>query len=287
MAERVAAISFVASAVLAGANAVGIRFSNRELDPLWGAGLRFALAAALFLGLMAVLRLKPPTGRALTGATIFGALNIGLAYALAYYALLHMHAGLGQTFLALVPLLTLLLAVTQKQERLSTTAVLGTLLAVAGVAILGRASFAVLPASAVVAAIGSAVCIAQAAVTIRRFPQVHPVTANAVGMSVGAVLLLAASFMLGENHAIPVKPETWGALSYLVVIGSVVVFVLYLVVLRHWAASRTSYVFVLAPFVTVALSAWLDDEPVGPALVVGGLFVVAGVYVGALRKAPT
>jgi hypothetical protein len=40
------------------------------------------------------------------------------------------------------------------------------------------------------------------------------------------------------------------------------------------------------PFVTVMLSAWLDSEPVGVGLVLGGLLVLAGVYVGALRPAP-
>jgi drug/metabolite transporter (DMT)-like permease len=42
--------------------------------------------------------------------------------------------GLGQTLLALVPLATLLLAVAQGQERLGLGAVIGTLLALAGVA---------------------------------------------------------------------------------------------------------------------------------------------------------
>jgi drug/metabolite transporter (DMT)-like permease len=42
---------------------------------------------------------------------------------------------------------------------------------------------------------------------------------------------------------------------------------------------------VIIPFVTVVLSAWLDNEPVGVALVLGGLLVLAGVYVGALRAA--
>jgi drug/metabolite transporter (DMT)-like permease len=68
------------------------------------------------------------------------------------------------------------------------------------------------------------------------------------------------------------------------VIGSVG-FLLYLVVLRYWAASRASYGFVIMPFVTVPLSAWLDSEPVGVGLVLGGLLVLAGVYVGALRPA--
>ena len=54
--ERVALTAFVTYAVLAGGNAVGVRFSNRELAPLWGAGLRFALAGALLLVVMAVFR---------------------------------------------------------------------------------------------------------------------------------------------------------------------------------------------------------------------------------------
>jgi len=60
---------------------------------------------------MAVLRLPLPRGRALTGALLYGTLNFGAAFALAYYALVRLHAGLGQTLLALVPLATLLLAV--------------------------------------------------------------------------------------------------------------------------------------------------------------------------------
>ena len=58
-----------------------------------------------------------------------------------------------------------------------------------------------------------------------------------------------------------------------------------LIVLRYWMASRASYGFVVIPFVTIVLSAWLDNEPVGVGLVLGGLLVLAGVYVGALRPA--
>jgi hypothetical protein len=60
--ERVALTAFVTYAVLAGGNAVAVRLSNRELAPLWGAGLRFALAAALFLAVMVVLKLASPGG---------------------------------------------------------------------------------------------------------------------------------------------------------------------------------------------------------------------------------
>jgi hypothetical protein len=44
--DRIALACFVSSGVFAGGNAVAVRFSNRELTPLWGAGLRFLLAVA-------------------------------------------------------------------------------------------------------------------------------------------------------------------------------------------------------------------------------------------------
>jgi drug/metabolite transporter (DMT)-like permease len=283
--ERVALVCFVAIAVLAGGNAVGIRFTNRELEPLWGAGLRFSLAAAVLVAVMAVLRQPLPRGRALTGALLYGALNFGGAFALAYYALVRVHAGLGQTLLALVPLATLLLAVAQRQERLRAAAVVGTLLALAGVAWISRASVREgVPMLSLLAAVGSAFCFAEAAVLVRRFPRVHPVTMNAVGMTTGAALLLGGSLLAGEQLALPRRGATWAALGYLVVVGSVLVFVLYVVMLRYWSASRAAYVFVLIPLVTVALSVWLDDEPVGAGLVLGGLLILAGVYVGALRS---
>jgi drug/metabolite transporter (DMT)-like permease len=285
-ADRIALAAFVASAVLAGGNAVGVRFSNRELDPLWGGGLRFAIAATLLVALMAGLRLALPRGRALTGALLFGALNFGGAFALGYYSLVELHAGIGQTLLAVVPLATLLLAVLQRQERLRLAAVLGTLLVLAGIAVLSRAPLREdVPLLSLLAALGSALCFAQAAVVVRRFPPVHPVTMNAVAMTAGAVVLLIGSAIASEEIVLPQRASTWAAIGYLVAVASVLVFGLYLVVLRYWSASRASYIFVLTPIVTVLLSAWLDDEPIRAGLVLGGVLVLLGVYVGALRPA--
>ena len=284
--ERVALTAFLSYTVLAGGNAVGIRFSNRELAPLWGAGLRFALAAALFLAVMVVLRPAFPHGRALVGSLLYGLFNFAGSFGLIYYGLLQVHAGLGQILLALVPLATLLLAVLWRQERLGTAAVMGTLLALAGVAVISRAPLQNdVPLRSVLAVVGGAICFAQALVLVRRFPRVHPVSMNAIGMTAGAAVLLAASLVADEPMVLPHRPETWAAMAYLVVVGSVVVFLLYLIVLRYWAASRASYGFVIIPFVTLVLSAWLDNEPIGLGLVLGGLLVLAGVYVGALRPA--
>lgn len=282
--ERIALAAFVVGSVLAGGNAVGVRFSNRELDPLWGAGLRFSLAAAALGCVMALLRLAPPRGRALTGAVLYGALNFGAAFALAYYGFVHVHAGLGQTLLAVVPLATLLLAVLQSQERLRLGGVIGALVALVGIAVLSRTPLQeAVPLRSLLALLGSALCFAQAAVVVRRFPSVHPVTINAVGMATAALLLVPGSVLIGETIELPRRAETWAALVYLVAVGSMLVFSLYIVVLRYWSASRAAYTFVLVPVITVILSAWLDNEPVRASLLLGGSLVIAGVYVGALR----
>lgn len=278
-------VVFVAEALLAGGNGVAIRFSNRELPPLWGASLRFVVAALIALAVTAMLRPGLPRGRALTGTLLYGLVQFAGGFGLVYYALVHIHAGLGQTILALVPLATLLLAVLIGQERLTGAAVAGTLLGLIGVALISRDPLrASVPLLALLAVLGGVLCFAAAAVIVRRFPPVHPLAMNAVGMAAGAVVLLAASTIAGDAQILPRERATWIALAYVAAIGSVVVFMCHVFVLHNWPASRAAYVMVLIPFVTVVLSSWLDDERIGGGLVVGGLLVIAGVYIGALRR---
>jgi drug/metabolite transporter (DMT)-like permease len=106
---------------------------------------------------------------------------------------------------------------------------------------------------------------------------------NAVGMVAGTVVLFLGSLVAGETLELPHGAATWTALIYLVTLGSVAVFLLYVFVLRRWAASRAAYAFLFSPIVSLALSAWLDDEPVTAGLILGGLLVLGGVYIGALR----
>ena len=233
---------------------------------------------------MTVMRLALPRGRALVGVLIYGSLIFGGAFSFAYYALVRIHAGLGQTLLALVPLATLLLAVAQRQERLRHAAVLGTLLSIAGIGVISGVGGDSVPLLSLLALLGAVLCLAEATVLVRHFPSVHPVTANAVGMAVGAAILVVLSLLLGESIVLPERGATSLALAYMVVLGSGPVFVLYLVVVRLWSASRAAYTFVLVPVITVLLSAWIDDEPIRANLVLGGLLVLAGVYVGALRQ---
>lgn len=124
---------FAVVATLGGINVLAVRISVGELAPFWAAGLRFSLAAVIFIVITLALRLPWPRGRLLFLTVVNGMLGISLFYALAYWALVQVSAGTATVVLALVPLVTLLLATAQRFERMSRRAVAGSLIAVVGV----------------------------------------------------------------------------------------------------------------------------------------------------------
>lgn len=282
--DRVAVAAFVGATVLASGNAVAIRFSNRELDWLWGAALRFLIASAVLVSVMVVLRRPWPRRRQLHGALAFGVFGLATTFALAYWALLTIQAGLGQTLLALAPLVTLLIAVALRQERMTRAALSGSVVSAVGVAVVAwRPEGDPVPAGPLLAGLGATTSMALATILVRRAPKVDPVAMNTVAALTAAGLLLAGALLTGQAPTLPQQEDTWAAVVYLALAGSVGVFTLQLLVLKHWTASRANYMFVLIPLLTVVLSAWLDNETVGIGLLAGGTLVVGGVYLGVLR----
>lgn len=277
--------AFAVLILLAGGNAVGIWFSNRELAPFWGASVRFGVAAAAFAGFALFTHRPLPRGVALAGAAAYGALGFGVFYVGAYWGILHVAPGTAQVILALVPLLTFLLAVAERQEPFAWRGLWGALVAAAGIVLVFREQFALdVEPLALAALVMAGVAAAQAALVAKRYARGDAVTTNAVAMAVGAAMLLTLSAALREPWLLPARGPTWAALAYLVLAGSVAVFALYLFVVRRWTASGTSYQFVLIPFVTVTASAWLVGERLTPGLLAGAALVLVGVYVGALRR---
>ncbi len=283
--DRLTLGAFGAVALLGGANTVAVRICTMELAPFWAAALRFGAASILLLAIAVRLRLVLPRGRALAGAVLFGLTAFSMTNALFYWGLLRVPAGLGQTVMSLVPLMTVLLALAHGVERFRIRAVVGALLAASGIALVFREQVGVaVPLVSLLAFLGAAACTAESGVVVKWFPTSHPVVFNAVAMTVGSLGLLTLSAVAQEPWTLPTLLATQVALSYAVVVGSVGFFLLYVLVYQRWTASAAAYQFLAFPFVAVALGALLAGEPVTPALLVGGPLVLAGVYVGALAN---
>ena len=277
--------AFAVAVILGGANFLAVRFSNRELEPFWGAGLRFSLAALLFVGIAVALRLRWPRGRQLWLTCLYGIFSFALSYALMYWALVRVTAGMAAVVLAVVPLVTLLLAAAQRLEPLSRRTVLGSLLALGGILFATLGQEIMLPLSGLLAMLAAALTIGESVILGKRVSDNHPAMTNAVGLAAGAPLLLGLSALAGETWVLPRQPEVVWSVVYLVTLGSTGLFVLILLVVRRWTASATSYVFVLFPVVTMLLAAWLANEPITARGVIGALVLISGVWFGALAPA--
>jgi len=285
--DRLTLAGFGAVVLLAGSNLVAVRLSNRGLPPFFGAGIRFLLASLLLFAWILFRRMPLPTREELPGTLLFGVLGFAGFFAFGYWALQYLTAGVAGVLAASVPLLTILLAAVQGLERVAARGLAGSVISLAGIAVMlgapSAAGVAIGPALAVLAA---AACDAEANVVVKRLPTGHPVPTSAVAMLTGAFVLLLLSLLYRESWLLPPDAATWAVLIYLVTLGSVVLFVLFLWTIKRWTASGMSYMFVLMPVVAAILGILILDEPLRAAEVVGGLLVLAGVYVGALRGGP-
>jgi drug/metabolite transporter (DMT)-like permease len=283
--DRATLVAFAGVVLFGGLNTIAVKQTVAELDPEWGAAVRF-LAAGLIFAILTAGRGRPfPRGRAFGGAVVYGLVGFVGAFGLIYPGLRQVPAGTGAVVIALSPLVTYGLAVAQRQERFRVQALLGALVALAGTAIVfvDQLGAAVPIGSLALVAIGM-ICLSEAGILVKWMPRADPLGTNAVAMLAAGVVLLAASFALGEAHAVPTRMETWLAVGYITVFGSVVMFGLYLFGLGRWTASGMSYTTLMLPFVSVTVARILTGEQFSIAFAIGGLVMIAGVYLGAFGR---
>ena len=285
--DRAALLAFAGAVLFGGVNAIAVRETVLELPPLWAAAARFLAAGAIMTALTLISRRSFPRGRSLRGAMLYGAVGFAASFGPISTGLRHVPGGTGSVLIAVTPLLTFGLAVVQRQERFRLQGLIGGLVALGGIVLIfaGQIGAAVPVGSLVLVLIG-AVAIAESGIILKAIPRSDPFATNAVAMLTGGLLLLGASFAMGETHTAPAKSETWIALGYLVVFGSVVLFALYLFTIQRWTASAVSYATLLFPFVGVTVATLLVGEALSPLLILGGVVALIGVYIGAFHSRP-
>ncbi len=206
-----------------------------------------------------------------------------MSYSLLYWGIQFMQASLLMVILSLGPLLTMLFAVAHGLEAFRWRGLAGALIAFAGIAVsvgaeIGRA----VPLASLLAVVAGAACMAEGSVVFKLLPGAKPLPANVVAFSVAACIQVVVALVAGETWITPSSPRTIAALAYLVVVGSVVLFYLYLFLLSRWTASATSYVFLLFPVATAPMAALVLGEHVTWQFVLGAAIALLGVWIGAI-----
>ena len=285
--DRATEAAFLAIIVIGGINSIAVRFTLRELTPFWGAALRFALASLVLGAATLLVRRRRPRRENIPGILLYGVFNFALTYVFLYTGLKDVPAGTTALITALTPLLTLVLAVVQRIERFRPIGLAGSMIAAAGIGVIFSNQLSLnVPLSALLSLVVASLCFAETAVLVKRFPPGDPLVATAIAIPIGATLLAIVSLIAGEPWRLPARPESWAALTYLVVFASIVNFSLTLFVLSRWSASVAAYSYLLSPLVTIVVGGILLAETVQPAFVAGGALVLLGVYVGAFLHRP-
>jgi len=273
-------IAFALTCAIWGSTFLFIRIGNDTTPPVWGAGVRLALAALLLAGLAFAVRAPWPRGAQLEAALWFGIVDFGISLPLLYWGEQHVPSGIAAVLYATVPLSTSLFARAFGLEPLRSRIVLASLAALVGVVIMFSSSLEghYEPARLVAVAL-AALTASLAGVLLKRAPDSHPLAANAWAQGVGAIMCVAASRVMGEPQAWP-RGEQWFAIGYLAVVGSVIAFATFAWLLQHWSVTRTSFIAVVVPVVALVLGILVRHERPGRTALVGSTVILGAVVAG-------
>jgi drug/metabolite transporter (DMT)-like permease len=262
---------------------VGIKIGLEDCPPLLGAGLRFALAGLVLLGVAAVQKRSLRTDRVL--AALLALAPFAFAYGLVYWGEQYVPSGLAAVLFGVLPLYTALIgAAVLPDEPLRVALLVGVLVAIAGLALaflesveLGSAEKAALGATALaLSPLGASVGgIAQKL----RAARLDAVVLNAWAMLGGGLLLLAVSALAEDWGEFAWTAESVGSILYLALFGSAIAFVTLTVLLRHLSAMALSFLAMLLPFGALIFGATLYDESITARAVGGAVLVAAGLLI--------
>jgi O-acetylserine/cysteine efflux transporter len=280
MHPRDVAITVLVTAVW-GVAFVGLKVVVGHSPPLTTAGARFVLAGALLVPLARRRALEPPPpGRrrrplAWREVLLVGLLQTAALYGLMFLGVQHTTAGAGALLLNTNPVIVALLAWPMLGEPLSARSVVGTVLAVVGVATASVRSGLGSPLG-IGLVLGSALAWASASILIKRMGSVDLLGLCCGQMLVGGFPLLVVG-ILAEHRLPHPTPAAVGWFAYLVIPATAVNFVQWFALLERYSATAMTAWLFLIPVFGVLAGAVILHEPLSWRVAAGGLLVVAGV----------
>ena len=277
---------FIALAVIWGSSFYWQKFALRELGPSTVVALRFSIAFAIMLVVMAVRKLSfPRDARTWLGFAALSVVYSSVPVFLTAWAGNRIDSTLGSVLNATSPLFTVVFATLVFHDEAATRAkTIGTLIGFAGMLVIVLLGAADAGQTAndplgVLAQAGTSVCYALAPILVRKLLKQQPVVVQSAALTglAGATMWVAA--VLTETVALPSLPITWVSILWLGCLASATANLLYFSLLKLWGSTRTSLVSYVIPIVGVLMGVLLLGERVGTAFVAGALLILVGVWI--------
>jgi drug/metabolite transporter (DMT)-like permease len=274
-------LAYGAICVIWGSTYLAIKVGLESFSPMFYAGVRYTLAAALAFAVARAsgVAFAGPLRRWLPVAGI-GVLLIAVSNGLVFWSETRLDSGFTALLLTTSPLWSALLSpMFPGEPGPRALGWIGIVVGFAGTVVMFEPWRAgAVPLLPAVAAELSVVTWTVGSLWARRIRGTfQPMAISVAQMAAGAVVLLAISLVEGRAMVGPLTVRAAASLAYLVVVGSVVAFAAYFYLLQHWGATRVATSTYVNPVVAVILGAVLLSEAVTWSMVAGALVVFAGV----------
>ena len=256
-----------------------------EVPPLLLALLRFAVASAVLVPMAQArggLRLLPRP-RPLLDLALMGLVGVTLFYVAYNLSLVYTSATEAALVQGSIPAVTALLAVAALGEPLGARRALGIGTSVLGVAVVvlggGGGADAPNPLLGDLLMLGASCCWAAFTIVGRRLRRAPQLAVTAYSTLIGTLLLVpAGAYDLAARPPAAVSAGTWAAVLFLGVVASALPLLLWNRALLHLDAGQATNFLNLLPLVRVVTTAALLGELPAPVQLLGGLLVMAGVW---------
>jgi drug/metabolite transporter (DMT)-like permease len=258
----------------------------KHMPALQLAGIRQFLGGSIYLLFFVITgRAVWPKGKEWVTIFILSFLNFILANGLSTWGVKYISAGLGAIIGAIFPLWLVVIGLFRANEKIPVKAVIGLLFGFAGICVIfydhlkdflnADFRFGIL--------ISIAATWAWAFGTIytkEHAKKFNPYFGIGLQMFIAGISLLIGCKVSGISVPVSEIPwQAWGAISYLLVFGSLISFIAYLYALQHLPTEQASIYAYINPVVAMLLGAAIfSDEHLTIFITVGGMITLYGVY---------
>ena len=259
-------------------------FSHMAVPPIYYAAIRFLLVAAVLAPLLRPL--PDQFGRVavvalLVGAGHFGLLFVGLSASTPSSAAIVLQLG--------IPF-TAILSVTVLRERMTTRAVAGTIVALAGVLLVIWNPDEAKASIGLVAIVGSTLSLSGGSILLKRLRSVEPLRLQAWVGLISWLPLALASLALESGQVSTSLDGGWpflAALVFSVLVVTVWAHTSYYGLLRRYDANLIAPLTLAMPIIAVALGVVVTGDAVGIRQIAGSVIALAGVALVLLGRPKT
>jgi len=280
-------LKLLLTALFWGGTFVAGRAIAKDVGPLSIAFLRFALASTLLLILTwrAEKTLPLPSREQILPLVLLGLIGVFAYNALFFNALRLIHAGRAAVIIALNPVFIGLLAAYLFKDKLSPIKLIGILLSVTGaVIVISRGEFSQILGGGIgwgeILTLGCmASWVAYSLIGKAILKGMSPLVSVSYSSAIGTVALFVpacAEGMIGQVTGYGLLE--WLGIGYLGIFGTVLGFVWYYEGIKKIGPTRAGQFINFVPVSAIILAFFILGEPITWSLLVGGFFVLSGVY---------